>query len=231
MIRIPSGKIRLQIVFDKMLNVQSMAYINDLFGVLFPVGGFCHRKIIGSSDLEQINVGMGYLDNLQSALCVEGGFDADPCKNTGLVKFFKSVYSIPGESGVGFPFSRVVIVQKCQSGCEGVHVWTKKVNVSKSAGSAFCQRAEGNVVSNKGLKALSCETCIPWVVGIGCKAKQHLLNLLRVFIEIFAVFLELIKIPASFFCSLIKILSAHSEQSWDVTIFTGVTASSIRVGC
>ena len=128
-IGIPGGKIFLEIMLDIMCHSKAIDRFQDTLGVVLPIRRVGHRQVVSATHFVQVNKLMGMFDDGETGGRVERGFQADPGKDTGLMKTLERGDAVAGESRAAFPFERERIVQAGECGSESVAVGSEQVEI------------------------------------------------------------------------------------------------------
>lgn len=225
---IPGWKVFLQIFLDIMVNIKSSAKFNDLVCIFFPVGSVGHGQIISASDFVVIHKFVCLLDNLKTGFGRQGWFQANPGKNTSIVKLPEGVDSIFWECCAAFPFQAECVIQAGKRAGKSVASWAEEVNKWNGARSTFGEGAERKTMLDQGLNGGASEASVIWIKRIGCETKHDLFCYFRQLI-FSGVFGKLIEKIGARFCSAVKRGAWYSEDIWNVAVRTFVSTPTVRI--
>ena len=98
-----------QVILDVVRLVKALAQADGSRGEAGPVDTVGQFVVIELADLEQVHEGVCLEDDLDGAVGVQHGLQADPGRNTGLVECVQGVDAFAGQRGARLPFARVLV--------------------------------------------------------------------------------------------------------------------------
>jgi len=215
-------------MLDVVASAQLLAQIDHPVGVILPVDGFCHGEVVRSTDLEQIHETMGFLNDLEAALTVESRLQADPGKNTRVVKLFQCINSIAWQGRAALPLETKAIVQAGEGRGESVTIRAEEIQIAQCSTSPLCQCADTHPVTLEDGDNFAGHPSIPRMVRISCKAQHDLLGNPGHLI-LSRVSFQSIQVARALYCSGVKKAAIQLNNLRHVTIDALVAAATIWI--
>ena len=79
-------QVLLQILFDVMPGAQALTQLNNAMRVALPIRGRCHRQVVSTPNLIQIDEFMGVLNDRQATFTIYSRLQRHPGKDAAAVK-------------------------------------------------------------------------------------------------------------------------------------------------
>ena len=110
------GQIPLQIALNVVGRAEGLAKLDHPVRVALPICGLGDRQVVGTADLVQIDKLMRLAHDLKARITIEGGLQADPCKDASVMKLLESRDSIARQRCDPLPLEGESIVQAREAG-------------------------------------------------------------------------------------------------------------------
>lgn len=228
-IQVSLGEILLQVLLDIVASTHLVDQFKHPFCVDSPIGGIGHGKIIGSSDLVQVDERMGGLYDGKAALDVQGGFQRYPGEDASIVKLSQGCNPISRGSCHSFPLAREGFVQAREGRGKGIPSWAKEVEVSECSTAPLGECADSKAVLLQGEQHGTGQGVVPRVIGV-CGEGEHHLLLNPQGLILPGILDEQVEEVGAGDGGGIKVLPFHPEHLGNIAIKALVGTSSIGIG-